>query len=335
MNKLACVGLCLFLGCANNNSGDDSGAGSCAPTDDASVPSVDDLAMTGGNHSPDLGRKAPDMAQTALPTVFIIVLENQDYADIVGSANAPYINSLIAQYGLATNYQDSGSHPSLPNYLYMVSGDTQGISSDFDPTQNGAPFTVDNLGNQLETNHVAWRAYAESMNTPCKLISSGSYYARHVPFLYFDDVQNGANSVCRNRVVDYSQFAADLASNGYRLMWITPNGTDDGHDPALDPATGLMDSDNWLSREVPKILASAGYKANGALFITWDEAEGRNGNSGDQVPMIVISPKLKSAGYQSSTAFDHSSWLATVEDWFKLPRLGAAAQATSLAEFFQ
>src|SRR4051812_37006276 len=36
--------------------------------------------------------------------IFTIVLENHDYAEIVGSSNAPYINSLINQYGLATNY---------------------------------------------------------------------------------------------------------------------------------------------------------------------------------------------------------------------------------------
>src|SRR5262245_53346069 len=45
----------------------------------------------------------------ATPTIFTIVLENQDYEDVVGSPNAPYLNSLIAQYGLATNYKETGS----------------------------------------------------------------------------------------------------------------------------------------------------------------------------------------------------------------------------------
>src|SRR5438270_220179 len=47
----------------------------------------------------------PDATAGALPTVFTIVLENHDYAEIVGSPNAPYINSLIATQGLATNYK--------------------------------------------------------------------------------------------------------------------------------------------------------------------------------------------------------------------------------------
>src|SRR5512135_2884511 len=60
---------------------------------------------------------SPDAPTTgsAKATIFTIVLENHDYAEIVGSSNAPYINSLIAQGGLATKYKDT-AHPSLPNY---------------------------------------------------------------------------------------------------------------------------------------------------------------------------------------------------------------------------
>jgi hypothetical protein len=50
--------------------------------------------------------------------VYVIVMENKGYDNIVGNANAPYINSLIADYGLATNY-DGVAHPSEPNYLAL------------------------------------------------------------------------------------------------------------------------------------------------------------------------------------------------------------------------
>jgi len=100
-----------------------------------------------------------------------------------------------------------------------------------------------------------------------------------------------------------------------------------------DPVQGLKQSDQWLSTEVPKILASDAYTRGGVLFITWDEAEGRNG-SPDHVPMIVISPKLKMAGYRSSTNLSHASWLATIEGLYGLSKLGAAATATDLMEFF-
>jgi hypothetical protein len=267
-------------------------------------------------------------------TVFTIVMENHDYAEVVGSPNAPYINSLIAGYGLATSYLDSLTHPSLPNYLYLISGDTQypGLI-DVDPTT--APYfpsSANNLGNQLQTGGIAWRSYQESMGTPCKLTSSGNYAPKHDPFLYFTNIQSAP--ICAAANVDYSQFAGDLAAGTYRYMWITPNLINDGHDPANDPVAALQATDAWLAIEVPKILASPAYRAGGVLFITWDEAEGRNGDSADQVPMIVISPMIKSAGFTSSHPYNHASYLATVEDIFGFPRLGAAVGATSMMEFF-
>ncbi len=269
--------------------------------------------------------------------VFTILLENHDYNEVVGSSNAPYVNSLIAQYGLATNYMDSGSHPSLPNYLYLISGNTQYNSFGFleyDPTIFPFPINADNLGNQLTTAGVMWRSYQESAGGACVLASAGEYACRHDPFLYFTDIQGNA-SLCASTNVDYSQFASDLAGGTYRYMWITPNLLDDGHDPQTDPVTGLKQTDMWLSTEVPKILASSAWQNGGVLFITWDEAEGRNGDSADQVPMIVVTPGIKSAGYKSNVAYSHKNYLATVEDIFGLPRLGDAVGASSMSEFWQ
>ena len=133
-------------------------------------------------------------------TIFTIVLENHDYAEIVGSTNAPYINSLIAMGALATNYKDT-AHPSLPNYLHMISGDNQypGIV-DVDPTQFPYfPANKPNLGTQLEAAGIKWRSYQESMGTPCKLTDSGNYAPKHDPFLYFTDLQTGANALCAER----------------------------------------------------------------------------------------------------------------------------------------
>jgi hypothetical protein len=236
--------------------------------------------------------------------------------------------------GLATNYKDTG-HPSLPNYLHMVSGDNQypgGI--DLSPTAPPYfPSTAHNLGTQLEAASVPWRSYQESMGTPCRLSASGSYAPKHDGFLYFTDQQSGANSLCANTNVDYSMLDADLASNTYRYMWITPNLTDDGHDPGNDPVTALKNTDTWMSNQVPKILASDGYKAGGVLFITWDEAEGRNGDDPDRIPMIIMSPRIKAAGMTSALAYTHSSYLATIEDMLSLPRLPTVASATNLLEF--
>jgi phospholipase C len=265
-------------------------------------------------------------------------MENHDYAEIVGSSNAPYINSLIAQYGLAKSYMDSGVHPSLPNYLTMISGAPQysgGI--DVEPTQSPFPVNAQNLGTQLEAAGIAWRSYQESMGSACALAgvsnAAGNYAPKHDPFLYFTDMQ--ASAMCTQHNVDYSQFAADLAGGTYRYMWITPNLTNDGHDPQSNPVSGLKQSDTWASTEIPKILASSAYKNGGVLFLTWDEAEGRSKDSKDQIPMIIISPRMKSAGYASTTAYSHKSYLATVEDLLGLPRLATVKSEPSMTEFLK
>jgi len=307
------------------------GTGMNAQGDDGPTPDAPN-GSNGSNGSNGGGIDAP--TSSANKTIFTIVLENHDYNEIVGSSNAPYINSLIASYGLATNYKDT-NHPSLPNYLHMISGDDQypGIF-DVDPTQVPYfPAAQPNLGTQLEAASINWRSYQESMGTPCKLTASGSFAPKHDPFLYFTDMQ--ADPLCSQRNVDFGSFAADLASNDYRYMWITPNLTSDGHDPSTDPVKALKTSDTWMSQHVPDILASDGYKNGGVLFITWDEAEGRNGDNADQIPMIVVSTRIKSAGMTSNTAFTHSSYAATVEDLLSMPRLDKVKTAASLTEFLQ
>jgi phospholipase C len=300
-------------------------------------------ALTGCAADPD-----PETAADAAPTtteeapfvprtVFTILLENHDYAEVIGSPDAPYINDLAARFGLATNYTDSGTHPSLPNYLALISGDTQYPSLGFleyDPTIFPFPLDADNLGSQLTAAGIPWRSYQESMGAPCTTSSHGRFAARHDPFLYFDDIQNGEDDLCRKTNVDYAAFDDDLATNAYRYLWITPNLDDDGHDPPSDPARGLRQSDAWLSTEVPKILASRAWRDGGVLFITWDEAEGRDGHSRDQVPMIVVAPHVR-PGFTSDAPYGHASYLATVEAIFGLPKLGAAASAATMEGFWR
>src|SRR5260221_3653591 len=107
---------------------------------------------------------------------------------------------------------DSGTHPSLPNYLYLISGATQYPGFfDVDPTFFPFPVNADNLGNQLQVANLKWRSYQESMGAPCQLAAVGTLYApKHDPFLYFTDIQTAAGGLCANTNVDYSNFAADL-----------------------------------------------------------------------------------------------------------------------------
>ncbi|MFH4316774.1 alkaline phosphatase family protein, partial [Acinetobacter baumannii] len=82
----------------------------------------------------------------------MIVLENHSYAQTVGNPNLPTLNRLAKTYGLAANYYGV-AHPSLPNYVAMIAGDTFGSRAD-DPSQR---FNGPTLAGQLEAKGLSWR----------------------------------------------------------------------------------------------------------------------------------------------------------------------------------
>lgn len=67
-----------------------------------------------------------------LSHVFVIMMENHGYSQIIGNPNAPFTNRLAQQANLATNYF-AVAHPSLNNYLEVVGGSNFGIQSDNNP----------------------------------------------------------------------------------------------------------------------------------------------------------------------------------------------------------
>lgn len=69
-----------------------------------------------------------------LDHVFVIMMENHGYQQVIDNPNEPFLNSLIAsgQVNLATNYYAVG-HPSLTNYLEVVGGSNFGVRSDNSP----------------------------------------------------------------------------------------------------------------------------------------------------------------------------------------------------------
>ncbi len=243
-------------------------------------------------------------------TVFTIVMENKSQSDILGNKDAPFINSLASQNTIAAGYRDNLVHPSEPNYLWMVAGENFGVLDDNDPVSHHIDSTS-HIADQLEAAGLSWKEYAESMGQPCGVTGQYPYEPKHNPFVYFNDINGWDGTAfhpegrCSQHVVDYSQFDADLQSKQLpKYVFITPNMIHDMHDGTV------ADGDQWLSQEVPKILASDAFNNGGVLFLTWDEGGGYP--QSDDPPMIVISPHAK-RGYVSQTAFNASSYLKTVQ----------------------
>ena len=67
-----------------------------------------------------------------LDHVFLIMMENHSYTQIVDNPNAPFTNGLLKTANSASNYF-AVAHPSLTNYLEVVGGSNFGVLSDNDP----------------------------------------------------------------------------------------------------------------------------------------------------------------------------------------------------------
>jgi hypothetical protein len=235
-----------------------------------------------------------------------IIMENVGYA-VVGSPSAPYFNQLTTSCGLATNY-DAISHPSLPNYVAMTSGSTQGIVDDGEPSTH--PLSVPSIFSQLGTN---WRTLAESMPSACDRVTSGTYAARHNPAVYYTNL----TASCRR---DDVPLALPLNLNA-RFTVVVPNICDDMH--SCPESVG----DAWLRKMVPLILGSSLYTSRSlALFITFDE---NDGDATNQVPTLVIAPSVPH-GVRVGAKFTHYSLLRTTETLLHLPLMGGARSAAPM-----
>src|SRR5690242_11037825 len=84
-----------------------------------------------GSGCAGLGTPQPPCAATVStqdsPKVALVIFENQRYENMLNNPVAPFINSLIPQGGLATNYF-ANTHPSIGNYFELTVGDT--VSND-------------------------------------------------------------------------------------------------------------------------------------------------------------------------------------------------------------
>lgn len=253
--------------------------------------------------------------------IVLIIMENKSSQDIFDNTNAPYINSLIKNDSYADNYH-AVSHPSLPNYISLIGGSTFGITSDC----TNCFVNAQNLVDQFDKANIPWKAYMESMPSPCFLGSSGEYAQKHDPFIYFNDIRTN-QSRC-NKIVPYTQLALDLKkeSTTPNFIWITPNLCNDMHDCSIQ--TG----DTWLSKQVPMILNSPAFtKSKSLLVITWDENDGSGVN---RVPAIFIGNSVK-AHFVSNSAYTHYSLLHTVEvNWNLSPLTKNAAQSSAIVDLF-
>jgi hypothetical protein len=202
----------------------------------------------------DGGRPFPRPARVA-----VLVLENRSYEQVIGSASAPYINSLARQHALETHYF-AVTYPSLPNYLALTGGSVFGIRDDC------VGCDVDgstSLVGQLDATGHTWKAYFEDLDNNRRPGPLTHLYDPHYnPFVYYETVRGVPRDP--SRVVGFDSLRSDLGNGQLPdFVWIAPGVRHDGHKSSLRAA------DRYAAGLVPRVLHALG--PDGILYLTWDE----------------------------------------------------------------
>jgi Phosphoesterase family len=272
--------------------------------------------------------------------VFLIYLENKGAGDIVGSPNAPYLNSLLSTEPHDTNYFALG-HPSDPNYIRPLGGSDFGI--DYNPTGN--VIDANSLMQEMDQANLSWAGYAQSMPTPGDLVSSGDYSVDELPFAQFNYVFDNTPDYLQEHLLPLTQLSTDLQdpSKFPEFTWIAANEANNGEGP-IDSLQGIGQfiysqltdhqynvaaADQFVQQEVSAIENSPTWNADGekdAIIITFDEDNNNLslgiGNEGNNVPMIIIpnggaesgANGMEAGPFTTDQYANEYSLMATIED---------------------
>jgi hypothetical protein len=275
-----------------------------------------------------------------LDHVFLIYMENKGAGDIVGSPNAPFINSLIDNNPHDTNYFALG-HPSDPNYIRPLGGTDFGI--DYNPTGN--VIDANSLMQEMDQANISWAGYAQSMPTAGDLVSSGDYSVDELPFAQFNYVFDNTPAYLQDHLLPLTHLSTDLQdpSKFPEFTWIAANEANNGEGPInslqgigqfiysqfTDHQYNVAAADQFVQQEVSAIENSQTWTDSGekdAIIITFDEDNNNLslgfGNEGNNVPMIIIpnggaesgANGMESGPFTTDAYANEYSLMATIED---------------------
>ena len=250
--------------------------------------------------------------------VFVLVFENKESGSVLGSSSAPTFNAYARRYASLTRYYGV-THPSLPNYLALVSGSTQGITNDC------TSCVVDgkSLADTLEGAGRTWKTYAEGLPSPGYLgAGSGRYAKKHDPFAYFRSIAN--SPARRANIVPLTQLGRDLrAQHLPDFALVVPDLCNSMHD------CSVRVGDSWLRRTAAPLLRLP----NTVVFVVFDEGSSSVRGGGHTAALALGTAVRPGARFVRPTG--HYGLLRTIEDAWGLPRLGRSAGAAPVTAIWR
>lgn len=245
--------------------------------------------------------------------VLVVVFENKDDEQIVGSPQAPYLTQL-AREGANLTDAHGETHPSQPNYVALFSGSTQGVTNDACPQELGGSPT---LATQLDGAGLSFAGFSEALPSPgftgCSS-PDGRYARKHNPWVDFSSGRPAANLPLSDLPADYARLPTVSA--------VVPDMCHDMHD------CPVSDGDTWAREHLDGYLTWA-RSHNSLLIVTFDEDNGRSQN---HIATMLVGPMVRAGDVGGRV--DHYNLLRTVEDMYGLPALGQAAHTAPLTGFW-
>ena len=235
-------------------------------------------------------RTAPTHARR-LRHVVLVVFENREANQVANRPDAPHFNLFAHEYADLTDYT-AVAHPSVPNYLALVSGSTHGITSDCTTCTFGGP----TIGSLLTAAKRPWGGYAEGFP------SSPLFAKKHMPFLFF-----------RGEASHVHPLSAFSPGRLPAFSLVTPDLCHDAHDCPLATA------DRFLARFLPPLLRVA----DTAVFVVFDEGVTDQGGGGHVFAFAAGTAVRRRL--RSTAPTDHYRLLRTIEDALALRPLGSSA----------
>jgi hypothetical protein len=285
-------------------------------------PQVSALASSADNLTP-----APAPLVPAFEHIVLILFENKSFETVIQNPVMPTYNRMAQEYTLLTQFYAVG-HPSLPNYIALIGGDTFGIDKDCNDCYIDAP----SLPDLIEASGLSWKTYQENMPWRCYLgtnllsrVFKNRYAKKHNPFVYFDSIRLDRER-CERSVVPITALSADIQADSLpNFIFITPNMCNIGHDCSLDIP------DKWLENLLDELIPALDATGQPYLVVlTFDEGKGNKSccglpeEAGGRIPVVLISPSTKNA-FQDDTPYSHYSLLKTIAESWGLVYLGHAA----------
>ncbi|PMD35390.1 putative acid phosphatase [Hyaloscypha variabilis F] len=252
----------------------------------------------------------------AFDRIIHIWLENTDFSK---AAADPNLQWLATQGILLTNYF-AVTHPSEPNYIASVGGDTFGMDND---DFNQIPSNISTVVDLLDTKGISWGEYQEDIPyagytgynfTNQQNTSNNDYVRKHNPLVIYESISNNASRL--SQIKNFTSFTSDLnAQTLPQWSFVTPNMTNDGHDTTVTFAA------NWARTWLTPLLNNSYFMNNTLVVLTFDEDD--TYTEANTVYTLLLGGAV--AGHENTTDdtfYNHYSLLSTVELNWGLPSLG-------------